>query len=105
MATREKVQRGRGRGDTALTGLITRELHLRMVTGKSPTSAAEICPLTSVESKETLITQHFLKAVEAVLVHQLPDHRASATLVLHPGLHQIYGIHRSGPHSYKQNNF
>lgn len=67
----------------------------------SLTSAAEICLLTPVESKEALITQDFLKTVKAVFVHQLPDNRAGATLILHAGLHQVYRVHRSGSHSYK----
>lgn len=80
---------------------IMRELKSAACEIKSLTSAAEICLLTSVESKEALITQDFLKTVEAVFVHQLPHNRASATLVLHAGLHQIYRIYCSGSHSYK----
>lgn len=72
---------------------------------KSLTLAAEVCVLTPIESKEALVTQDFLKTVKAVFVHQLPDNRARAPLVLHPGLHQIDGIHRCGPHSYEQNSF
>lgn len=94
-----------GVGEQPCLVSITSDLNLRMVTETWPASAAEICLLTSVESKEALVTQHFLKTVEAVFVHQLPNHRARATLVLHPGLHQIYGIYCCGPHSYKQNNF
>lgn len=81
-------------------------------TKKSPKLAAEPCArlnhvflLTSVQSKETFVAQHFLKTVEAVFIHQLPDHRACTTLVLHPGLHQVYGIYCGGPHSYEQSNF
>lgn len=65
---------------------------------KSLTSAAEIGLLTPVESKEALITQDFLKTVKAVFVHELAHHRASATLVLHAGLHQIYRVYRGGSH-------
>lgn len=72
---------------------------------KPLTPAAKIQLLTPVESKEALITQDFLKTVKAVFVHQLPNNRASATLVLHAGLHQVYRIYCSGSHSYKQNKF
>lgn len=68
---------------------------------QSLNSGSKICLLTPVESKEALITQDFLKTVKTVLVHQLPNNRATATLVLHAGLHQIYRIYCSGSYSYK----
>lgn len=68
---------------------------------KSRTSAAELCLLTPVESKEALVAQDFLKTVKAVFVHQLSNHRASAALVLHAGFHQIYRVHCGGSHGYK----
>lgn len=48
---------------------------------------------TSVEAEEALVAKHLLGAVEAVLIHQLPDKGSSGPLVLHAGLHQVDGVH------------
>lgn len=53
--------------------------------------------LTSVEAEEALVAEDLLGAVEAVLVHQLPDQGAGGALVLHAGLDQVDGVDGSGP--------
>lgn len=58
--------------------------------------------VTSVEAEETLVTQNFLGAVEAVLVHELSYKGASGALVLHPRLHQVYGVHCCRSRGYTQ---
>ena len=46
--------------------------------------------LTSIESKESFISDDFEEAVKAVSVHDLPNRAAS--LVLHPRLNQVNGV-------------
>lgn len=60
-------------------------------------SIAIFISLTSVEAEEALVAEDLLGAVEAVLVHQLPDQRAGGALVLHARLDQVDGVDGSGP--------
>lgn len=52
--------------------------------------------VTSVESKEALVAEHFLCTVEAVLVHQFSHEGAGGALVLHARLHQVDGVDSRG---------
>lgn len=56
---------------------------------------------TSIKAKESLVSQDFLGAVKAVLVHELSYEGSSGALVLHAGLDQVYGVHSCGPSGYK----
>lgn len=58
--------------------------------------------VTSVETKEALVTQDFLSAVEAVLIHEFSYKGAGGALVLHPRLHQVYRVHRCRARRYTQ---
>lgn len=64
--------------------------HKRLLFGGAHDTCDETC--TSVESKDALVTQHLLRAVEAVLVHQLSHKGACGALVLHARLHQVDGV-------------
>lgn len=55
--------------------------------------------LTSVQSEEALVTQHFLKAVKAVFIHELSHKGAGRSLVLHSSLYKIDRIHSGGSDS------
>lgn len=57
--------------------------------------------ITSVKAEEALVTEHFLCAVEAVLVHQLSYKGAGGALVLHARLHQVNRVHSRSAGSYK----
>lgn len=71
-----------------------------------PFMCCEICErVTSVESKEAFVTQHLLRTVEAVLVHQLSYKGACGALVLHARLHQVDGVHSRGTSGYKTHIF
>lgn len=59
--------------------------------------------VTSVESKEALVTQHLLGTIEAVLVHQFSYKGTGGALVLHTCLHQVDGIHSCGTGGYDIN--
>lgn len=60
-------------------------------------SADAFSCITSVEAKEALVAEDLLGAVEAVLVHQLPDQGAGGALVLHARLDQVDGVDGGGP--------
>lgn len=51
---------------------------------------------TSVETKESLISENLLGTIKAVLIHELSYKGPSGSLILHSCLHQIDGVHSRG---------